>query len=261
MSCSRLDAIVGPAGTGKTTTLGAVKAAWEVAYGVGSVVGLAPAAASAEVLGSELRMVTENVAKWLHESVGSGAAERAARFFQADDRLRGASVPHGPIVRRLQQEVARLAAEQAQWRFQPNQLVIVDEASMVSTFQLAALVGQAKVSGAKILLVGDPAQLDSIDAGGVLGWLDRQGIRHGCPTEHDIRICADRLQESGRSRVSHSGELLDKVDRRGNQRHRGCSPDQRSNQSARLLTDQSGEELKDHHNHQRSHHHDDPPVG
>ncbi|WP_178995383.1 MobF family relaxase [Paenarthrobacter nitroguajacolicus] len=175
LSFSRLDAIVGPAGTGKTTTLGAVKAAWEAAYGMGSVVGLAPAAASAEVLGSELRMVTENVAKWLHESVGSGAAERADRFFQADDRLRRASVPHGPIVSRLQQEVARLAAEQNKWLFRPNQLVIVDEASMVSTLQLAALVHQAEEAGAKILLVGDPAQLDSIDAGGVLGWLDRQG--------------------------------------------------------------------------------------
>ncbi|MFF1830699.1 MobF family relaxase [Paenarthrobacter sp. NPDC058040] len=175
MSSSRLDAIVGPAGTGKTTTLGAVKAAWEAAHGVGSVVGLAPAAASAEVLGSELRMVTENVAKWLHESAGSGAAERAERFFQADDRLRGAAAPHGQFANRLQQEVARLAAEQFQWQFRPNQLVIIDEASMVSTFQLAALVRQAKEAGAKILLVGDPAQLDSIDAGGVLGWLDRQG--------------------------------------------------------------------------------------
>ncbi len=175
LSSSRLDAIVGPAGTGKTTTLGAVKAAWEAAYGVGSVVGLAPAAASAEVLGSELRMVTENIAKWLHESVGSGAAERAARFFQADERLHGARTPSGPIVGRLQQEVARLSAEQSQWRFHPNQLVIIDEASMVSTFQLAALVRQATEARAKILLVGDPAQLDSIDAGGVLGWLDRQG--------------------------------------------------------------------------------------
>ncbi|MBP2266388.1 conjugative relaxase-like TrwC/TraI family protein [Pseudarthrobacter sp. PvP004] len=175
LGSSRLDAIVGPAGTGKTTTLGAVKAAWEATYGMGSVVGLAPAAASAEVLGSELCMVTENVAKWLHESVGSGAAERAARCFQADDRLRRASVPHGPIVTRLQQEVARLAAEQNQWLFRPNQLVIVDEAAMVSTLQLAALVCQAKEAGAKILLVGDPAQLDAIDAGGVLGWLDRQG--------------------------------------------------------------------------------------
>lgn len=175
MSFSRLDAIVGPAGTGKTTTLGAVKEAWETSYGLGSVVGLAPAAASAEVLGSELRMVTENVAKWLHESVGYGAAERAARFFHADDRLRTAAMFSGPIVSRLQQEVARLAAEQSQWRFQPNQLVIIDEASMVSTFQLVALVRQAKDAGAKILLVGDPAQLDSIEAGGVLGWLDRQG--------------------------------------------------------------------------------------
>ena len=175
LSSSRLDAIVGPAGTGKTTTLGAVKAAWEAAYGMGSVVGLAPAAASAEVLGSELRMVTENVVKWLHESVGSGAAERAGRFFLADDRLRVAAAPSGPIVSRLHQEVARLSAEQSQWQFHPNQLVIIDEASMVSTFQLAALVRQANEAGAKILLVGDPAQLDSIDAGGVLGWLDRQG--------------------------------------------------------------------------------------
>ncbi|WP_422758484.1 MobF family relaxase [Paenarthrobacter sp. C1] len=174
LSSCRLDAIVGPAGTGKTTTLGAVKAAWEAAYGMGSVVGLAPAAASAEVLGSELSMATENVAKWLHESVGSGAAERAGRFFHADDRLRAAAVS-GRNVGRLQQEVARLSAEQSQWQFHPNQLVIVDEASMISTLQLAALVHQAKGVGAKILLVGDPAQLDSIDAGGVLGWLDRQG--------------------------------------------------------------------------------------
>ncbi|WP_394525451.1 MobF family relaxase [Paenarthrobacter nicotinovorans] len=175
LSSCVLDAIVGPAGTGKTTTLGAVKAAWEAAHGMGSVVGLAPAAASAEVLGSELRMVTENVAKWLHESVGSGAAERADRFFQADDRLRTVGTSPGNIVSRLQQDVARLAAEQNQWLFRPKQLVIVDEASMVSTLQLATLVRQAKESGAKILLVGDPAQLDSIDAGGVLGWLDRQG--------------------------------------------------------------------------------------
>ncbi len=96
---------------------------------MGSVVGLAPpAAASAEVLGSELRMVAENVAKWLHESVGSGAAERAGRFFRADDRLRVAAATSGPIVSRLQQEVARLSAEQSQWQFHPpQQLVIIDE--------------------------------------------------------------------------------------------------------------------------------------
>ncbi|MFJ5698736.1 MobF family relaxase [Arthrobacter sp. NPDC093139] len=174
LSGNRLDAIVGPAGTGKTTTLGAVKATWEAEYGVGSVIGLAPAAASADVLGRELAMATENVTKWLHESVGQGASARAARFFDIQTRLTKA---YGGERRSIAfaQEAARLAATQQRWCFHANQLIIVDEASMVSTFQLAALVQQAREARAKILLVGDPGQLDAIDAGGVLGWLDRGG--------------------------------------------------------------------------------------
>jgi conjugative relaxase-like TrwC/TraI family protein len=171
LSGNRLDAVVGPAGTGKTTTLGAIKATWEEQFGAGSVIGLAPAAASAEVLGRELSMATENVAKWLYESVGQGAIHRAERFYDAEKRLSTAVA----TMTALAQEATRLAAEQNRWRFHPNQLVIVDEASMVSTVQLSALVHQARDSGAKVLLVGDPAQLDAIDAGGVLGWLDRQG--------------------------------------------------------------------------------------
>ncbi|MGO4246183.1 MobF family relaxase [Paenarthrobacter sp. RAF54_2] len=174
LSGNRLDAIVGPAGTGKTTALDAIKSAWEAEFGTGSVVGLAPAAASAEVLAHELAMTTENVAKWLHESVGTGAMQRAASFSEAEKRL--GSLPHDKFAgaTRLVQVVARLCAEQYRWRFRPRQLVIIDEASMVSTAQLAGLVRQARESDAKILLVGDPGQLDSIDAGGVLGWLDRQ---------------------------------------------------------------------------------------
>ena len=119
-------------------------------------------------------MATENVAKWLHESVGWGASHRAERFFVTERRLGsvGADVRR---TTRLVQEAARLAAEQDRWQFRPNQLVVVDEASMVSTLQLSALVHQAQDAGAKILLVGDPAQLDAVDAGGVLGWLDRLG--------------------------------------------------------------------------------------
>lgn len=175
LSGHRLDAVVGPAGTGKTTTLGAVKAAWEAEFGAGTVVGLAPAAASAEVLGRELVLATENVAKWLYESVGQGAGNRAAQFFDTEQRLTNQAANGGPQATRLAQRAARLAAEQDRWRFYPNQLVVVDEASMVSTLQLSALVQQARDAGAKVLLVGDPGQLDAIDAGGVLGWLDRQG--------------------------------------------------------------------------------------
>ncbi|MDR6507722.1 MobF family relaxase [Arthrobacter oryzae] len=175
LSGNRLDAVVGPAGTGKTTTLGAVKAAWEAAFGAGTVVGLAPAAASAQVLGRELALATENVAKWLYESVGQGAGNRAAQFFDTEQRLTNQGAALGPYATRLAQKATRLAAEQDRWRFHSNQLVIVDEASMVSTLQLSALVQQARDAGAKVLLVGDPGQLDAIDAGGVLGWLDRQG--------------------------------------------------------------------------------------
>lgn len=45
-----LDVLVGPAGSGKTTTLTALRAAWEAEHGTGSVVGLAPTAKAAEVL-------------------------------------------------------------------------------------------------------------------------------------------------------------------------------------------------------------------
>jgi conjugative relaxase-like TrwC/TraI family protein len=62
-----LDLLVGPAGTGKSTTMAALRAVWERAYGPGSVRGLAPSAAAAEVLAGELGIETENIAKWLFE--------------------------------------------------------------------------------------------------------------------------------------------------------------------------------------------------
>ncbi len=221
LSGNRLDAVVGPAGTGKTTTLGAVKAAWEAEFGAGSVVGLAPSAASAEVLGRELSMVTENVAKWLYESVGAGASHRGERFFATEERLRTACATNT----RVAQEAVRLAAEQNWWRFHPNQLVVVDEASMVSTLQLSALVHQAEDAGAKILLVGDPGQLDAIDAGGILGWLDRQGkttklstiwrFEHAWEREASLKLRAGDAAAFGdyeqHERIRH-GHYLDMVD-------------------------------------------------
>jgi len=167
-SGNRLDAVVGPAGSGKTTTMAAIKSAWERTHGEGSVVGLAPAAASAEVLAHELGIVAENVAKWLHESVGQGANNRAERFRSLEQpRKRPSSLAN--------KYLASISLQQAQWQFKRNHLVIIDEASMVSTIQLTGLVHQAADAGAKLLLVGDPAQLDAIDAGGILGWLHRSG--------------------------------------------------------------------------------------
>jgi exodeoxyribonuclease V alpha subunit len=50
----------------------------------------------------------------------------------------------------------------------PHDVVIVDETSMVGLWQMARLV-EAVRPGARLILVGDPGQLSSIEAGAVLG--------------------------------------------------------------------------------------------
>lgn len=55
-------------------------------------------------------------------------------------------------------------------------LVLIDEASMVATDQLVAIVDQARRVGGKVVLVGDPAQLAAIHVGGAFDLLvDRHG--------------------------------------------------------------------------------------
>jgi Ti-type conjugative transfer relaxase TraA len=50
-------------------------------------------------------------------------------------------------------------------------VLVVDEAGMVGTRQLARVLGHASAGGAKVVLVGDPRQLPEIEAGGALGAL------------------------------------------------------------------------------------------
>jgi hypothetical protein len=65
-------------------------------------------------------------------------------------------------------------------------LVIVDEASLVGTFALDELVSAARDSRAKVVLVGDQAQLSAIEAGGMFAALvyDRGGL---APELTDVR--------------------------------------------------------------------------
>ncbi|TFB82465.1 conjugal transfer protein [Cryobacterium levicorallinum] len=119
-----IDVLVGPAGTGKTTAMNALRRAWEAKHGAGSVVGLAPSAAAASVLSTDLGIATENLAKWWQTHVDLGSSFRA------------------------------------------GQLVIIDEASLAGTLPLDRVTALAVDVGAKVLLVGDYAQLQSVDAGG-----------------------------------------------------------------------------------------------
>ncbi|WP_370325932.1 MobF family relaxase [Euzebya sp.] len=131
-----VDVLVGPAGAGKTTTMRALRAAWEHLYGTGSVLGLAPSAAAAEVLGTELDITADTTAKWLHDHHAGRA------------------------------------------QFRAGQLVVVDEASLAGTHTLHRIATAAADAGAKVLLVGDSAQLAAVDAGGAFAMLvgDRDDV-------------------------------------------------------------------------------------
>ncbi len=129
MSGRVVDVLVGPAGTGKTTAMHALRRAWEREHGPGSVVGLAPSDAAADVLAGELGIETENTARWWHDH----QARRTT--------------------------------------FTAGQLVIVDEASLAGTLSLDRITAAAHRAGAKVLLVGDYAQLQSVDAGGAFSLL------------------------------------------------------------------------------------------
>ena len=55
-----------------------------------------------------------------------------------------------------------------------NSVLVIDEASMVGTRQLATIMNHVHNSGAKLVLVGDSKQLQPIDAGGALRLLSQE---------------------------------------------------------------------------------------
>jgi len=165
-----LDLLVGPAGTGKTTTMAGLRAVWESQYGPGSVLGLAPSAAAAEVLASELGIETENTAKWLFEHHQEADRLTKAKSLRTLVGSREASSSRRTLAHN---QAVVVEAEVARWRLKKDQLVIVEEASLAGTFALDELVTAAQIAGAKVLLVGDHAQLTAVEAGGMFAALVR----------------------------------------------------------------------------------------
>jgi conjugative relaxase-like TrwC/TraI family protein len=166
-SGQRLEALVGPAGTGKTSLLAGLHKAWAATHGPSSVIGIAPSSAAADVLSGSLGIPTDNLAKWIHEAVGLGAEQRNQRIANLERAARIAErLRHKRRQQRVLTGLAALRAEADRWRFHPNQLVIVDEASMAGTMELATLARATSKAGAKLLLVGDDAQLGAVDTGG-----------------------------------------------------------------------------------------------
>ena len=219
-----LDVLVGAAGTGKSTAMAGVRAAWESVYGVGSVVGLAPSAAAADVLASAVGVPTENTAKWLTEH--DRQPQREAELAHLDAHLRYAAP--SLRTRALHRRRDRVAAEHDRWALAPGRLVIVDEASMASTSDLHSITTQARAAHAKVLLVGDPHQLSPVQAGGAFALLvaDRgnapelgvvRRFRHEWERDASLRLRAgrrtsiDTYQAHGRITGGPREEILDRL--------------------------------------------------
>ena len=97
-----------------------------------------------------------------------------------------------------------------------GQLLIVDEATLAGTATLDRITGNAEAMGAKVLLVGDPYQLQSVEAGGAFSLLVVQTLQSsprstGSPTGG--RSTPRWHCASARSRSSRSGSLPARFDR------------------------------------------------
>jgi conjugative relaxase-like TrwC/TraI family protein len=137
-SRARVQLALAPAGTGKTTAMATLASAWHNSGG--TVIGLAPTAGAAEVLGEDLGAPTDTIAK----------------LVQLTDTRGGPPAPADDPARNWFDTIGS------------DTLLIVDEAGMACTFDLDTVIGHALARGASVRLIGDDQQLSSISAGGIL---------------------------------------------------------------------------------------------
>jgi hypothetical protein len=138
----RLVLVAGPAGAGKTTMLSA--AVHDLTAHGRPVFGVAPTAKAARVLETETGMACDTVAKLLHE-------------WNRSDR------PPDPA-----------------WRLPVGTTLIVDEAGMLATGDLCHLTLLADQQHWRLVLVGDPRQLQAVTRGGMFAEL--------CATGHTVEL-------------------------------------------------------------------------
>lgn len=85
--------------------------------------------------------------------------------------------------------------------FKAGQLVIIDEASLAGTLSLDRITHLAERAGAKVLLVGDFAQLQSVDAGGAFGLLI--GDRDDAPELVDVHRFTHEWEKTASLALRH----------------------------------------------------------
>ena len=125
---------IGAAGAGKTASVSLAVETIQAAGG--RVIGMAPTAAAAKVLGDELGIGADTVAKVLAANTNGAKANPLS--------------------------------------IRPGDVLLIDEAGMVSTRDFDALVTIAAERGALVRVMGDDRQLSAVGAGGALRLIDRE---------------------------------------------------------------------------------------
>lgn len=129
----RISVVEGPAGAGKSYATGVIAEAWQEHTG-GRVIGLGPSQVAAEVLGEEGIEIRTNTSRFLDVyAKGMGTQADVERF-----------------------------------RLRQGDLVVLDEAGMASTDHITRVSEMCAESGAKLVLIGDQQQLQSVESGGLL---------------------------------------------------------------------------------------------
>ncbi len=164
----------GLAGTGKSFVLGRCCELWQ-AFGY-RVVGMALAGVAKENLAQGSGIPSETV---------------ALRLLQLDWKR--------DFLRHHARQLKRLLSGKSTHIYTPSfqldqrTVVVLDEAGMVGTKDMAALIEHIKASGAKLVLVGDRKQLQPIEAGGPFGAI--QKVTGAVKLKHIIRQVLDEKDD------------------------------------------------------------------
>ncbi|WP_156229535.1 MobF family relaxase [Corynebacterium comes] len=167
-SGAQLTAGVGPAGTGKTASMAVVARIWQ-AHGH-QVIALAPSATAAQNLAEDIGTPGHTLASLTYRWRG-----------MVGDHPR--SLDHLGIT------------------LKPGDMLLLDEAGMATTADLAALVEIAQASGAVVRMVGDPHQLDAVETGGLFRTLVKRD--QSIELDQVMRMGADTDQANAGLAIRH----------------------------------------------------------
>ena len=184
----KISTIIGDAGTGKTTLLKPVaETLKESGYDVRGIA-LAAVAAKGMEEGSGIQSGTIASFLYTQKMISEGwNEERAKADFENWVEEKRATLPEDERVK-FNPKWTEKRADDSRESFEKfkdkhsisgNSVIVLDEAGMVNTHQLAEIVERVKESGAKLVAIGDPKQLQAITQGGGFAAIsnDVQGAR------------------------------------------------------------------------------------